>query len=76
MEKCVICAKEMPPFTYREPYEDGFICRKCTDGKDSGEKPKAPPPAGDASSAPKKESKKPQKESDGLSEAIDNLLKE
>ena len=75
MDKCVNCGKELPPFTYREPRGEGFVCKACAEGKGSSKKPPddaGKPPA--PKPAAKKEEKK--KEVPGLSDAIDGLLKE
>jgi recombinational DNA repair protein (RecF pathway) len=77
MDKCVTCGKDLPPFTYREPHAEGFVCRKCADGgsepkdsagKEAPAKPVAPQPK------PGKEDTK--REVPGLSDAIDGLLKD
>ena len=76
MDKCALCGKDLPPFTYREPHAKGFVCRKCAGGKDDkkgsdggGGAPKPAPQA-------KKEEKPKKREVPGLSDAIDGLLKE
>ncbi len=75
MDKCAICGKELPPFTYRETHAKGFVCRKCSGQKDDKKPPgDGPGPAPGGKPEPKKEEKK--REVPGLSEAIDGLLKE
>jgi len=76
MDKCVTCGKDLPPFTYREPHADGFVCRKCAGGgteeKDSvGEKAPAKP-----APQPKPGTEDTKREVPGLSDAIDGLLKD
>ncbi len=83
MDKCAVCGKELPPFTYRKPHADGFACSKCAGGKveqkslaDGSEPVKAKPePKPEAKSESEKgEGKK--REVPGLSDAIDGLLKD
>ncbi len=79
MDKCVICGKELPPFTYRKPHADGFACSKCAEGKVVENPSSGGSGGGKAKSEAKPEVKKDEgekREVPGLSEAIDGLLKD